>query len=324
MSETLSYQELKSEYDKVRKSLQIAENQARDLKQLFNLSSDMLCVADINGFLKKINPAFTKILGYKEEELLSKPYLDFVHPEDKEKTERVIKEKLEVGDTVLHFENRFLCKDGTYKILEWTSNPMVSEGVTYAVAREITERKRTEKKLIESEEKFRGLFDNMTVGFAYHKIILNNDGIPVDYEFLDINQMFTELTGLSREKTIGKRVTEILPGIENEPAIWIEKYGKVALDGLKISFESYSEFLNKWFLVNAYSHKKGYFVTVFINISDRKKFEENLIESEMKFRIISEQSLLGIFILQDNTVKYANNALTNIIDYSLEEIWNWT
>jgi PAS domain S-box-containing protein len=188
---------------------------------------------------------------------------------------------------------------------------------------DITERKRAEKELIESEEKFRGLFDNITVGFAYHKIILNNDGIPVDYEYIDINSMFTQLTGIIREKAIGKRVTEIFPGIENDPADWIGKYGKVALERLHLSFENYSEPLKKWYLVNAYSPKKGYFVTIFIDISERKKTDEKLRESEEKFRMLSEQSLMAVLIIQDDVAKYANEAYSKIIEYPIDEILTW-
>ncbi|NLH51012.1 MAG: DUF3365 domain-containing protein [Myxococcales bacterium] len=130
--------------------------------------------------------------------------------------------------------------------------------------------------LQESEEKYRSLFENMLNGFAFHKIVVNEKGAPVDYVFLNANDAFEILTGLKRENLIGKRVTQVLPGIENETADWIEKYGKVALGGEEIRFESYSEPLDKWYSIYAYSPLSNHFVTIFEDITDRKRAEEAL------------------------------------------------
>ncbi len=111
----------------------------RDLEKLFNYSDDLLCVIEINGYFIRINPAFEKLLGFTEEELQEKPFAEFIHPDDREKTLKVIEEKLKKGYAVKSFSNRYQCKDGTYKWLEWTFNPAPEEGnSTYAVARDIT------------------------------------------------------------------------------------------------------------------------------------------------------------------------------------------
>jgi PAS domain S-box-containing protein len=110
------------------------------LERLFEITPDMLCVAGLDGYFKIINPAFERNLGYCLEELKEKPFLDFVHPEDRGPTLKEM-EKLSQGEVTLVFENRYLCKDGTYKWLAWTSHPDLKEGLLYAVAREVTQRK---------------------------------------------------------------------------------------------------------------------------------------------------------------------------------------
>jgi PAS domain S-box-containing protein len=115
-----------------------------DFKRLFDLSKDIVCIAGLDGYFKKVNHAFTKTLGYPEEELLGKPFMDFVHPEDKAKTQNALEEKLAMGATVFLFENRYRCTYGGYKWLEWVSQPIIEEGLTFAIGRDISERKRTE------------------------------------------------------------------------------------------------------------------------------------------------------------------------------------
>jgi len=110
-----------------------------------------------------------------------------------------------------------------------------------------------------------------------HKIILDKSGKPVDYEFVEANSAFERLTGLKREGIAGKRATEVIPGLAEDPADWIGKYSKVALTGDSIEFESYSEPLKKWFSISAYSPKNGYFATIFDDITERKNVEEKLL-----------------------------------------------
>src|SRR5512136_2853212 len=116
--------------------------------------------------------------------------------------------------------------------------------------------KLSEQALRESETKYRSLFDNMINAFAYHKTVFDDHGKPIDYIFLEINDAFERLTGLKKENLIGKRVTDVLPGIEKEPADWIGTYGRVALTGEPKRFENYSETLKKWYSVTAYSPER--------------------------------------------------------------------
>jgi PAS domain S-box-containing protein len=111
-----------------------------ELSRFFTLSLDMLCVAGFDGYFKRVNPAWERVLGYTTEELLARPYMDFVHPDDRTATATTA-ETLADGGHVLRFENRYLAKDGTYRSLEWAAVPYPSEQTIYGAARDITERK---------------------------------------------------------------------------------------------------------------------------------------------------------------------------------------
>jgi PAS domain S-box-containing protein len=114
-----------------------------DFDRIFTLSSDLIAVADLNGYFTRLNPAAERILGYTEDELLARPYLDFVHPDDRESTAAEIT-AIGAGKTTLSFENRYVRKDGSERVLEWTVTPVVEEGVLYGVARDVTERREAE------------------------------------------------------------------------------------------------------------------------------------------------------------------------------------
>lgn len=145
---------------------------------------------------------------------------------------------------------------------------------------DITEHRLTEEALRKSEEKYRLLFEKMINGFALHEIVLNKKGEAVNYKYLEVNTAFEKITNQNRNDVIGKMVTEVIPGVEKDPADWIGKYANVALTGQEISFEQYGETLGKWFSVTAFSQKKGQFATIFEDITRRKKAEEALLLSK--------------------------------------------
>src|SRR5262249_25032417 len=116
-----------------------------DLDRFFTLSPDMLCIAGFDGYFKRLNPAWARTLGYSDAELLSRPYMDFVHPDDREATIAEARKQSEHGQDVIYFENRYLHKDGTLRWLLWTSTPFPEQQLMYGAARDITERKAAEE-----------------------------------------------------------------------------------------------------------------------------------------------------------------------------------
>lgn len=125
-----------------------------------------------------------------------------------------------------------------------------------------------------TEEKLHILFANMSEGFAFHRIVLDAGGKPCDYIFLEINDAFARLTGLKPDRIIGQRVTAVMPGIEKDSADWIGIYGKVALTGQPVQFESYAAPLQRWYAISAFSPRKGFFACTFSDITERKRAEE--------------------------------------------------
>jgi PAS domain S-box-containing protein len=146
-------------------------------------------------------------------------------------------------------------------------------GWSQGMSTKASKHKLSDRRFRESKAHYRALFDNMVNGFAYHKMLFDDHGKPIDYIFLEVNEAFERLTGLKREEVIGKKATEVVPGLEREPGNWIGIYGGVALSGSSIRFETYSEALKKWYSVSAYSPKRGYFAALFEDITGRKQAE---------------------------------------------------
>lgn len=116
----------------------------------FEVALDMLCISGYDGYFKKVNPAFEATLGFTAQELCSKSYLEFIHPDDLERTRREVEMQLAKGEKVLSFENRYLCKDGNYKLLSWKSAPVGN--LMYAAARDVTEARQTYSELKKAKE----------------------------------------------------------------------------------------------------------------------------------------------------------------------------
>jgi PAS domain S-box-containing protein len=131
-----------------RRRKKVAEDSLRyrtqDLDQFFNVTLDLLCIANTDGYFLRLNPAWERILGYTREELMARRFFDFLHPDDLNRTGEVVS-TLASQQKVFSFENRYCCKDGTYRWLEWTSAP--AGKLIYAAARDVTERKRAEAEI---------------------------------------------------------------------------------------------------------------------------------------------------------------------------------
>lgn len=123
-------------------------------ERFFALSIDLLCFLDFNGYFKRLNPAWERTLGFTCEELKARPFIEFVHPDDRERT--LLQNKaVRAGGTALAFENRYVCKDGSYRWLLWNAAPDDGQKTIYSVARDITDRKRLEEEREQLVDKLR-------------------------------------------------------------------------------------------------------------------------------------------------------------------------
>lgn len=179
---------------------------------------------------------------------------------------------------------------------------------------QINLRQQTERKLLQSEDKYRQLFAAMEQGVALHKIILDEAGKPVDYRFIETNASFEKVTGLKNDEIIGKTVRELLPDLD---ASWIERYGKVVLTGEPVEFEDFVPSLNRFFSVSAYRPYEQHFVVVVSNITQRKEMEKTLAASELLYRTLIETSGDGIILtdLQGVTL-FANKQKAELHKYN--------
>jgi diguanylate cyclase (GGDEF)-like protein/PAS domain S-box-containing protein len=144
----------------------------------------------------------------------------------------------------------------------------------------------------QSEKRYRSLFENMLHGFAYCRMLYDDQGQPVDFVYLDVNGAFATLTGL--EDVVGRKVSEVIPKIRESSPELFEIYGRVAQTGRPEKFEIELKPLGVWCSVSAYSTQKDYFVAVFDNITERKRAEAALQEAEQRYRLIFEKNSIGI------------------------------
>jgi PAS domain S-box-containing protein len=202
------------------------------------------------------------------------------------------------------------------------SGILVKHCKKWSLIEDFLHRKKTEENLKTREIAYQSLFSNMIDGFAYHKMLFDAQGKAVNYVFLEINDAFEHLTGLKREKILGRRVTDVLPGIEKDPADWIGIYDKVASTGGSIKFENFNQALSKWFLVSAYCPERGYFVATFEDITERKKAQETLRESEVKFRTVANFTYdWEYWIDPEGKLVYISPSCQRITGYSPEEFF---
>lgn len=171
------------------------EDTIRDFENFFALSQDMFCIAGVDGYFKRINQSFERILGYTKKELLEQSFIELVHPEDKKRTQDELV-KLDHGQPTIRFENRYRCKDGDYKWLAWTSTPASGGGIVYAVARDITS-----QKTIEEEHRRNQAFLNSIVDNIPNMIFVKDAS---DLRFVRFNKAGEELLGFTQDEIIGK------------------------------------------------------------------------------------------------------------------------
>ena len=275
-----------------------------ELKMFFDYSLDMLILIGFDGCFKQVSPSFERILGWKKEEVISKLYLDFVHPDDHTRSILEVRSH-ETGKAAYQFENRYRRKDGAYRWISWNSHSLPEKQIVVSIGRDITRRKQAEEDLKKSEEQYSSLFSNMTSGFAYCKMIFDEHRTPVDFIYLQINDAFERITGLKKELVVGKKVTETIPGIKEANPELFTIYGRVAETGRGEKLEIFFKPLNIWLSISVYSPEKGYFAAVFEDITERKKAEAATKASQDHLKMAQRMAHLGsweFYVKEDKAI----------------------
>ena len=259
-----------------------------DVERIFNLSPDMLCIAGLDGYFKKINPAFERILGYSKAELLAQPFINFVHPDDRPATRAEV-EKLSTGQSTMQFENRYCCRDGTYKWLAWNAFPIPEENLLYSVARNMTEAKQAEQERLQllareqtartdaevARQQITSILESITDAFF---------AVDHNWHFTYVNRQAEPLLQKRKAELLGKDIWDEFP--EAIDSIFYQEYHRAVNDQISVEFEAFYPPFDTWFEVHAYPSQTGLSV-YFQDITQRKRAETALLQKTQALEIFS-------------------------------------
>jgi PAS domain S-box-containing protein len=231
--------------------------------RIFTLSLDMLCIATLDGRFKRVNPAFTRMLGYPETELLAAGILDFVHPDDRATAVQQLQD-LARGNPVAYLETRFCCKDGSYKWLAWSIAPFLAEGLAYAVARDRTRQKLDEQALRKSNARLACVLESITDAFF---------AVDCGYRLTYVNPEAERLWTRHRQDLLGRNLWEVFPEAAGGPFHRI--YDQALRTGRSAHLEGRFPPFDRWLEVHVYPSVEGLSV-YFRDVTERREADERI------------------------------------------------
>lgn len=287
--------------------------QAAEMDLFFRANLDLLCIASTDGRFLRLNPEWERVLGYPIAELEGVPYLDWVHPDDRVATIGAA-ERLSQQEAVSNFVNRYRCKDGSYRWLEWKTT--VQGDKVYAAARDITDRLRAEAVLRASEERFQRIFRSAPVLLTVSEL---ESGA-----YLDANRAFCDGSGYSREEILGKSAVEIgwvTPGVRQELMGELQVRGRVS--ALPVTCHAKGgralEILYSGEIINL--EGRNALLSIALDVTKMRQAERAVQESAERFRQISEAAEEWIWEVDaDGVYTYASPVVERLLGYRPEEL----
>jgi len=281
-------------YKKVEQKLRDSEKKFR---HLFAQSPNSILMFDYKGNLIDSNRVLVKNLEqYIEEDFYGKNFIEIIsYFKNSKQLLQIFKERFKAirkGKDLTPIEFPIITNDDKKLWLLWQSSKVQIETETFiqVIIKDITEMKNAEEKLKASEEKYRVLFNNSTSGIAYHKILYDVNGDPVNYIITDVNPQYEKILPLIKEEVLNKKATE---AYQVDIAPYIDIYSQVADSGESTSFETYYQPMAKHFNISVISPRKGEFITVFDDISERKITDNKLKEHAKILEVLNRIITLG-------------------------------
>ncbi|MEG4320474.1 MULTISPECIES: PAS domain S-box protein [unclassified Microcoleus] len=259
--------------------------------RFFSLSPDMLCVIGFDGYIKQINPAAEKILGHSPAEMVGKLFMEFVHPDDRETTLKEA-ESIAAGNNTVGFENRWRCRDGSYKWIAWTASPFCEEELMYGIGRDVTDRKHAQESLQHSNSILRSVIES-TPDVIFVKDIQGRYAI--------VNSVAADWLQISAEAMLGRDDTNLFPPEIAQQII--EGDRKTIAAGENLSYEELvpknGEMRTLLTAKCPWRDSEGKVIGIIgisRDISDRKAIEAALLESNILFENVIESTSDSIFV----------------------------
>ena len=312
-------------YDDVtdRKQAECALRESEEkYRALFENAGEAIFVAQ-DGRVAFLNPMTAQITGYSGEEITSRPFVDFIHADDRDMITDRHTRRLQGEDIPRSYTFRMLRKNGGLLwvqldtvLINWQGKPATLNFMT-----DITERKRIEDALRESEHELRALFKSMLNAFVLFESVFDRDGNFVSYRFVYINDAYERITGVKNNEVRGKTVHEVWPNTE---ASWVKAYGDVATTGIPSTFDMYHEPTEKLYHCNAYRpwDTKGRFCVVFEDITERRRAEEEIQKANILLNSIVENIPNMIFLKDAGELRFTrfNRAGEELLGHSRDDL----
>ncbi|MGA1264483.1 MAG: PAS domain S-box protein [Prochlorothrix sp.] len=288
----------------------------QDRQRFFELSLELLCKASFDGYFLQLNPMWVKTLGFDLDFLLTTPYIELVHPDDRNATQQKVCH-LQEGRPVIAFENRYRCRDGQYRWLSWMSMPVPEDGVIYATARDVTDRKKQDDWLALMER---------AISYARNGIIIT-DATQADNPAIYVNPAVSRMTGYTPAEILGQNC-RLFQGHDRQQ-VNLAKVSESVRQGrdCEVVLRNYrrdgSLFWNELHIAPVYDEKRNltHFIGIQSDITSQKQAEAELLKSELNLRMLINTMADGLLVVNKvGKILFVNPAAEQLLGQPQAEL----